>query len=280
MEVQNVRMSQIKLGNNSRLDVTDEEIAGLMESIREEGLLQPIGVAKGTRGKYQIVYGNRRFLAYSKLGKKTIPAIEIKNNKQSDIDIKNLVENVQRKNVSINEVGRYIEHLTEADGLTLKEIAVRMGVSQTYVEQCLQAFREVPKEFRKDIEPKTAKGPVRKGKIALASVKAIERVVKNYKLNSTQKKKLYAAAKLPKFAPTNLESYAETVSSKPTITPKAIIEKSKVAYKLVQLSMKIDENTYSRLHKKYVENGPFSSMQELMRARLSGKISEAIKVKE
>ena len=47
--ITNLSLNKIKLARNSRMSVTDEEIAGLMQSIKEVGLLQPIGVEKSVK---------------------------------------------------------------------------------------------------------------------------------------------------------------------------------------------------------------------------------------
>lgn len=50
MQVKELPVNKIKLGRNSRLDIKNEELSGLMQSIESEGLLQPIGVVKRGRG--------------------------------------------------------------------------------------------------------------------------------------------------------------------------------------------------------------------------------------
>jgi len=63
--VEEIPVKKIKLGSNSRLDIEKEELDGLMTSIQEVGLLQPIGV-RPAGAKFEVTYGNRRFLACRK----------------------------------------------------------------------------------------------------------------------------------------------------------------------------------------------------------------------
>lgn len=282
MDIQNVSLSKIKLGNNSRLDVTEEEISGLMRSIKEEGLLQPIGIAK-TRGRnYQIVYGNRRFMAYSKLGLKTIPAVIVKDSKQSDIDIKNLVENIQRKNISLKEVGRYINHL-ESTGLKASEIAVRLGVSPGYIYSAKQSFDKIPKKFSKDVDVSVgAFGPggrTKKGKMSLRAVRSIERTIKtNPRLGVKGKNKLYELAKTQGFNSDMTDDYAHLIKENPNLSNSAIIQKGASGKKTVTVNFTLTTDEYNRVYNKHIENGPFKHMNQVFRAALTGKINEKIKI--
>ncbi len=271
-----IPINKIKLGRNSRMTVTDAEIAGLMQSIKETGLLQPIGVVPGVRkGDYEIAYGNRRFLAISKLGFKTIPAIVHASSAESDVDLKNLTENIQRKNLSLQEAGRYIE-LLRAQELTADEIAVRLGVSPGYVRTCLDAYQEVPEEHRKDLEMLVGRAKPSPGKIGMTTAKAIINAQKNYGLTRAQSSTLYKAAKHDeKFTVENVNRYAKAIS---------LGEKNPIAavdnIKQIRCNLFVTETEFNRAHKKYVENGPFKNVTELVRNIVSGKISYRMKLIE
>lgn len=268
-------INKIKLNKNSRLNIDPEELDGLMQSIKSEGLLQPIGVIKNGSG-YEICYGNRRFLACSKLGVTTIPCIVHEKKKESDVDIKNLTENVQRRNISLAEVGRYIE-LLEGEGLSKQESAVRLGVSIGYVEGALSAFREVPKEFRSDIEVNVSRkhkgGRTAPGKISMSSARKIVSAVKSGILSNSQAKKLYVAAKESSdFNPSNLPKYIKTIAGGENNFL------AKGAVRLVSIRVPMSERHYEELKKEHVDNGPFKTVGGFLVAVLSGEKSARIKV--
>ena len=272
--IQSVPLNKIKLARNSRMDVTDEEIAGLMASIKEVGLLQPIGVVKNKNGDgFEVCYGNRRFLAVSKLGMSKIPVIIHASKKAFDGDIKNLTENIQRRNLTLTEAGRYMTLLNK-EGLSLAEIAVRLGVSKSYVGNCLDAFNRVPKDFQADLEVRTTGDRSRTpGKISISMANAIIGATKHYGLSKEQTRMLYKAAKSEdKFSLENIPKYAAAISSGQKDFLKAV---EPVKYVSVRFFMK--QSDYDALEKQYVIDGPFRSINGLMVAILKGEKSVRVK---
>jgi ParB/RepB/Spo0J family partition protein len=277
--VQKMALNKIKLGKNSRLSVSKEELDGLMQSIKEVGLLQPIGVAKNGSG-YEICYGNRRFMACSKLGYKNIPVIVHERKKESDIDLKNLTENIQRRNIGLGEAGRYIE-LLKKEGLTAGEIGVRLGVSKGYIDACISAYEEVPAKFRNDLELSIGAGgkkdpKKRYGKIAITSAKAIVNAAKSYGLDSEQKEKLFSAAKSDeRFLTENTRKYAAALKNGAKDPIGAVKPLTHVS---CQFWMAKDD--LADLERRFVDDGPFRSLNGLFKAILSGKKSLSVKIVE
>lgn len=277
MEIKEIPLSKIKLGRNSRLDINKDELLGLMESIREIGLLQPIGVKETSTGRYQIVYGNRRYLACSKLGWKRITAVMNADKKPSDGDIKNLAENIQRRNISLVEAGRYMQIL-KGEGLSNKEMAVRLGVSVGYIGSCLDAYSNVPKEFRNDIVQTSGTTSVPPGKISIRTARGILNARKAFNLTSEQEKVLFKEAKSnDNFRTENLSCYATMLKSGKK--KKNVVDAVK-PLKQVQVHLILDEDHYNFLIEKYCTNGPFRGLTGLIKAILTGKKSARIKIVE
>lgn len=265
--IEKIPLNKIKLNKNSRLNIDPDELDGLMQSIKEEGLLQPIGVVK-SGATFEICYGNRRFMAVSKLGLSSIPAIVHEKKKESDVDIKNLTENIQRRNISLAEVGRYLE-LLEKQGLSRNEAAVRLGVSRQYVGQALSAFREIPKEFRDDLEIRVVKkGNVRgaAGKIGIHVAQKILSAVKTGKIDNQQSRSLFKAAKSDyRFQSSKIERYIDAAASGHKQPIEAVGE-----LKFVQLKFFIPQPQYEEIMEKHVVDGPFNSLTGFMLAVLRG----------
>jgi ParB family chromosome partitioning protein len=128
-----------------RRSFSEEGINELAASIREFGMLQPLVVTKiekevptGTEIEYQLIAGERRWLAAKKLGLETVPAI-IKN---IDLERERLemavVENIQRENLNPIETARAFAKLQDEFHLTQREIASRLGKSREVVANTLR----------------------------------------------------------------------------------------------------------------------------------------------
>jgi ParB/RepB/Spo0J family partition protein len=278
VEISKVAISKIKLSRNSRMDVTHEELEGLMQSIKEVGLLQPIGLIRREKGYFDIAYGNRRYLACSKLGLSTIPAIIRDEKREFDIDIQNLTENIQRRNLGLAEIGRYVG-LLKKQGLTPREAAVRLGVPAKYVADCITAFERVPEKYRDDIEvrltPEQKNQRGKAGKISVRAANAIESARKSYRLDAKDAELLYQAAKSDeRFKPENVKAYAGAIKQ-----GKKPLDEVPIT-RVVRLDFFLTQDEYNRLDKKHISNGPFSSMNSLFKAILKGEKSERVKIIE
>lgn len=271
--IERVALNKIKLGRNSRAKIDKDELEGLMESIKAIGLLQPIGVVKNGTG-YDIAYGNRRFLACSKLGLTHIPVIVHTYKKSSEIDIKNLAENVQRKNISLTEVGRYVS-LLRGEGMTIGEIAIRLGAPRGYVETCEKAYKNVPKEFREDLVAVAAgKSGVAAGKIASSTAMKILNATRTYRLGRVEEKKLFKEARdNDAFEPTLIQKYAKQLKA-----GNDDFVKANKKIKHIRLSFCISEAEHDKLRAKYVDEGPFNSVSAALIAALMGKVSLTLDV--
>lgn len=112
---------------SDRLEITEEEIDEMAESIKQRTQLSAIQVNEGN-GRFEIVFGDRRFLAIKKLGWPTIKAVVRKYSKE-DVIIDRATENLGRKNLSVIEEARSCLRLHDAAGLSWDQIGKRVGVS-------------------------------------------------------------------------------------------------------------------------------------------------------
>ena len=165
-------INNLVVGKNSRWRVETGDLAELMESIKQHGILQPI-VAR-VEDKV-IICGNRRFMACKKLGLEIIPVRYLKDIDEKKLMLLNLTENMQRKDVSSIEIGREVYNMIHNKDwkISLSEIAVSLGVSQNRIRTCLAAFTSLPEEFRKDVIHQTSAGERRLGTLPENVVQAI-----------------------------------------------------------------------------------------------------------
>lgn len=270
-EIIEIPMNKIKLGANSRLYIQNDALVGLMQSVKERGMLQPPVVIKNDKGGYDLVAGRRRFLVASKLNWSKIKCSVRTTETAKDLLIDNLTENVQRSDISLVEVGRYIEKLRKED-MSSAEIAVRLGVTKSYVDTASKAYNEVPKEFQKALVMTKGNERPKPGQLPVTTAKAIINARKSYRLTAKEVNGLFKAALSDdKFQSQQILKYAQAIKAGKKNFTKAVKPMRTLA-----IQAYITEDHYNELRNKHIENGPFSSMSELVLAILSGK--KAVKI--
>lgn len=130
----------------ARLDINPDELRELADSIRERGLMQPIGVSP-RKDRFMIVFGDRRYLAHELLGLKDIMCI-IQEREETQIVIDRAVENIQRVNLTAFEEGHIYHGLMEKGKLSLEGISGMVGKSAGVVQRRMDILR-MPESFQK-----------------------------------------------------------------------------------------------------------------------------------
>ena len=118
---------------------TEENLEDLAQSIRANGIVQPI-VVRRKGGKFQIVAGERRWRASQRVGLKKIPSIvkEVGDEKLLELA---LIENIQRQELNAIEEARAYKNLIENVGMTQEMIAERVGKNRTVVTTFLRLLK-------------------------------------------------------------------------------------------------------------------------------------------
>lgn len=109
----------------------------LAESIRSEGLIQPLIVEPLATGRYRILAGERRFMACRQLGLETLPCIARTVADHSRLALQ-LIENLHRKDLNPLEEARGFKRLMEEFNLSQRDLAQRLGKSVAAVNQTLR----------------------------------------------------------------------------------------------------------------------------------------------
>lgn len=118
----------------------DERIEELSQTIKTHGIIQPIVVRKTEEAKYEIIAGERRWRAVTKLGWDAIPAI-VKNFNDTETASVALIENIQREELSVIEEALAYSKLLELHGLTQEALAQRLGKGQSTVANKLRLLQ-------------------------------------------------------------------------------------------------------------------------------------------
>lgn len=131
--LEEIRLDLIDQGDQLiRQEQNDDEIDALALSIVSNGLLQPIGVTPAADGRYQLLYGARRSLAFRRLNRATIPAMVI-DKPSGTVRSTALLENAQRRPLTLREELDAVRQLHTADKLSPDSIAHLMGRTRSWV---------------------------------------------------------------------------------------------------------------------------------------------------
>jgi len=119
-----------------------EATSGLAESVKAQGLIQPVVVRQREAGGYELIAGERRWRAAQEAGLPTVPAI-VREADDRDALLLGLVENVAREQLSPVEESRAYAVLVDEFDLSLGEVADRVGKAKPTVSNRLRLL-ELP----------------------------------------------------------------------------------------------------------------------------------------
>lgn len=177
-----------------RKNFEKQALQELADSIKQNGILQPIAVRKRQAGGYEIIAGERRWRAAQIAGLHEVPAL-IKNVSDRDALQLALIENVQREDLDPIEEAESYQRLADEFNLSQQEVAEKVGKERSTVANALRLI-QLPREIKEMItekmvstghakvllsiadktqQIKLAKQVVEKG----LSVRALEQTIKN-----------------------------------------------------------------------------------------------------
>lgn len=125
------------------------QLAELMNSIREKGVIQPVIVRRSGQG-YELIAGERRLRASQKLGLEKIPALIRQANDQESLEIA-IIENLQREDLNPMEEARGYQDLARKFGLTQEQVSQKVGRDRSTVANSLRLLT-LPDEIQQMLE--------------------------------------------------------------------------------------------------------------------------------
>jgi len=133
----------------TRTRMDEAALEELATSIRSSGVLQPI-VVRYIDNRYQLIAGERRWLASQRAGKATVPAIvrTVSNEQAMEMTI---IENLQREDLNPMEQARAFERLSREFGLTQEQMAQRTGKERASVANFMRLLK-LPLEVQSEVE--------------------------------------------------------------------------------------------------------------------------------
>lgn len=139
-----------------------EAASGLAESVRSQGVIQPLLVRPRAAGGYEIVAGERRWRAAREAGRETVPAV-VREADDRDTLLLGLIENVAREQLTPVEEARAYAVLIDEFALSLGEVAERVGRSKPSVSNRIRLL-ELPDDVL---------GMVERGQISEGHARAV-----------------------------------------------------------------------------------------------------------
>jgi ParB/RepB/Spo0J family partition protein len=165
---------------NPRTEFSKIGLDQLVDSIRQFGVLEPVVLRPIKEGRYEIVVGERRYRAAQQVGIDKIPAT-VHDYSDDEVLELNLVENIQREDLSAIEKGKVCKELLEkfpekypSEGA----VAKRIGIGQSSVSEWIEAMG-MPIGIQRLVAPQTERKAVPKGKIDYDTAVRIARKVKD-----------------------------------------------------------------------------------------------------
>ncbi len=171
----------------------EKKIEELSQSIKKNGLIQPIAVRKGKNEEYEIIAGERRWLAAQKAGLHEVPVIVLNLNDTQSLEIA-IVENIQREDLNSIEEAKGYDRLIKEFKYDHEKLSEFMGKSRSHISNTLRLLTLPADVIQLVDEGKLTAGQVRPlvgrfnaSKIAMQvlkeklSARSIENIVKREK---------------------------------------------------------------------------------------------------
>jgi ParB family chromosome partitioning protein len=133
-----------------RTNFDNEQLENLAQSIRANGIIQPLLVRHIEEGRYQLIAGERRWRAAQKAELQRVPAIirDIPDDKILELA---LIENIQRQELNPIEEAQAYKKLIDTLGLTQEMVAQRVGRDRTFITNYIRLLR-LPEDIQRLVE--------------------------------------------------------------------------------------------------------------------------------
>lgn len=177
--------------NQPRRRFDFDELEGLAQSIRQNGIIQPLAVRVNNRGEYELISGERRLRASRLVGITQVPCIIMEASDEKSA-LFALLENVQRCDLDFFEEAVAIEKLLTDYGMTRDDICKKLGKAPPTISNKLRLLR-LPEEIRLRITQENLTERHARALLKLTSVSQMERamsIIAEKRLNVAETERL------------------------------------------------------------------------------------------
>ncbi|HUS19095.1 MAG TPA: ParB/RepB/Spo0J family partition protein [Terriglobales bacterium] len=158
----------------TRGQVDEIALAELAASIQQQGVIQPIVLRPLPNGRFQLMAGERRWMASKRAGKQTVPAVVRAASDEQAMEI-TIIENLQREDLNVVEQARAYERLSREFGLTQEQMAHKTGKDRTSVSNFLRLLK-LPEVIQHELEKGSLSFGHAKALMMLSSLEQMEKV--------------------------------------------------------------------------------------------------------
>jgi len=191
IETNKVAIKDIKRNKfQPRKRFNKESLEELTNSIKEQGLIQPIVVRpdKSDEGKYEIIAGERRWLASQNAGLNEVPVVVANVDDVKSLEFA-IVENVQRQDLNSVEEARGYQRLIDEFSYNQEKLSTFVGKSRSYIANTLRLLA-LPEEILLMIEEGNLSSGHARSLIGLSNAKNLAKQIVDKKLSVRQSEKL------------------------------------------------------------------------------------------
>ncbi|NJN25426.1 MAG: ParB/RepB/Spo0J family partition protein [Cyclobacteriaceae bacterium] len=239
-----------------RTQFDEEALAELAESIKVQGIIQPITVRKLSERKYQLISGERRFHASKLAGLLRVPAYVRTANDQQMLEMA-LIENIQRENLNAMEIALSYQRLLSECELRQEDLGDRVGKKRSTVTNYLRLLKLPP-----DIQ-----AAIRDGKLGMGHARALVNIE-----NVDQQLDIFHRIVKDDLSVRKVEELAKNLKSPEAgQEDKATQAKPTLTYELKQMQDKLSSHFGSRVNIQNDQNNkgfikiPYLSHEDLNR---------------
>lgn len=258
IEIQDIPLTDIAPNPlQPRQHFDEKTLEELTASIEEYGLLEPV-VVTPVDGGYQLVAGERRFRAFGKLGKKTIPAIVRSTSELERLELA-LIENIQRKDLNPIEKATAYASLVDDFGLTQQAAAKKLGVARSTLANTIRLL-DLPTEIQ----------------VALASEELSEGQAKVLLSLDTEKAQMEMFRQIKSGKAPSVRALSSAVERKTGKKPK---RRSMVDHELQQVEDEIESALQTKVRVKKTSGGSFQIVIDMYSAEEFRNVTRKLKKK-
>ena len=239
LDYKDIPLSELVIGKAQvRLSETSIDIDELAASIAKQGLLEPIVVAPAeTEGKYQVILGQRRFLAHQRLGKSTIKA-GVLDEAVDEVQAKvlSLTENLVRRDLNRKDMIDVCTALYKKYG-SMKDVADDTGLPYHKVRDYVKYDRLVPE----------LKDMVDSGTVELKTALRAQDAAGAGEARFDKDEAIKLAKEMSGMSGVQQKKIQEELNQDPAADVDAVIERAKSGSKITQLVVSLGEQAHSSL---------------------------------
>jgi len=237
--VQRVPLNRIQASPlQPRKDFSDDSLRELADSIREQGIVQPL-IVRERNGFFELIAGERRWRAAQLLQLAEVPIIAREADDRTVLELA-LIENLQRENLNAVEEARGYAQLAEQFKLTQEEIALKVGKSRAAVANATRLLKL----------PDAVLGYIRDGRLSVGHAKVI------LGLDNENKRQLIAERAIKEGLNVRqtegLVAKLQTQAAPKTTTPETVAPPAADPH-LARLEDKLREKFATKVHVRYAQ---------------------------